>query len=235
MDIRNHGKSPQSHPMFYEVLNNDLNYFIENRIDSKSVKERGLNIIGFSMGAKVGLLHAIKSHSLHNIKRIVSIDMPPYVTPLLPTELTAAMDLINDIHLGKIIIKPGSKTWREECVGMLGYYFASGFLNVKANTKPNKRGHLKYYLPIEEFPDILFDLKQWPVNLPKIKCDDTEVLFLRGMKSPLFEDDYSLLNEHFPRNKVVEFPCGHNILFEQFDKVSKVILDFLKGGELTNL
>lgn len=229
VDLRNHGKSPQCHPMSYEVLNNDLNHFIENEIDNKTILNRGINIIGFSMGAKVGLLNAIKANRLHNIKKIVSIDMPPYVTPLLPTELTLNLQLIKEIHEGKIKIKPGSKTWKEECIGMLGWYFGAGFINVKSNNKTNEGEHIRYYLPIEEFPNILYDLKQWPNNLPPIKCNETEVLFLRGLSSPLFTDDYSLLDVHFPNRRIVEFSTGHNLLFEQFDKVSKVIVDFLKG------
>lgn len=228
LDLRNHGESPQCHPMSYEVLNNDLNHFIENKIDPKIISGRGINIIGFSMGAKVGLLNTIKSGRLHNIKKIVSIDMPPYFTPLLPAELTLYMQLIEEIHEGKIKIKPGSKNWKEECIGMLGRYFGAGFLNVKSNNKINGGEHIKYYLPIEEFPDILYDLKQWPNNLPPTKCNDARVLFLRGLNSPLFEDDYSLLDIHFPNRKIVEFSAGHSLLFEQFDKASKVIVDFLK-------
>ncbi|CAL9728900.1 ethanol acetyltransferase 1 [Monosporozyma unispora] len=233
IDFRNHGKSPQSYPMTYEVMSNDLDHFIKNKIDPDMIKDRGINIIGFSMGAKVGLLNTVKSYNTHNIKKFVSIDMPPYVTPLYPTELTTSVELINEIDQGKIIIKPGSKRWREECLGMLGWYFGSGFLNVKENAKPNKTGHLKYYLPLHEFPSLLDDLKQWPVNLLPTKCSDTEVLFLRGLKSPMFSEDYSLLDEHFPNRKVVEFSAGHSLLFEQFDKASRVILDFLEDKDQT--
>lgn len=229
VDLRNHGKSPQCHPMTYEVLNNDLNHFIENEIGRKTILDRGINIIGFSMGAKVGLLNAIKSYRCHNIKKIVSIDMPPYVTPLLPTELTLNIQLIKEIHEGKIKIEPGSKTWKEECIGMLGWYFGAGFINVKSNDKENGDDHIRYYLPIEEFPNILCDLKQWPNNLPPVKDNETEVLFLRGLFSPLFTDDYSLLDVHFPYRRIIEFSAGHSLLFEQFNKASKVIVDFLKG------
>lgn len=229
IDIRNHGNSPQCHPMSYNVLVNDLTKFIETNIDLISIQRRGISIIGFSMGGKIGLLSSLNSRYKKFIKKIVSIDMPPYLTPMLPLELHSYMDLIKEINEGKIQIKPGTKTWKEECVGILGWYFGAGFLSVRSNNKCYRNNdHLKYYLPIEEFPTILEDLKQWPGKMIDASSCSSKVLFLRGLYSPLFNDDYSLLKKHFPDNKVIEFKSGHNVLFEQFEKASQEIITFLQ-------
>ncbi|CCK70106.1 putative hydrolase KNAG_0D03600 [Huiozyma naganishii CBS 8797] len=226
LDLRNHGDSPQAHPMTYETLTNDLIYFIKEKLDDKEVSDRGVDIVGFSMGAKVGLLAAIRLAQERIIKRIVSIDMPPYKTPVLPMELIQHMELIRNLHSGTMELKAGSKSWREECVGLLGWYFASGFLKVKGNAEP--RSHIKYFLPIEEFPDILEVLKDWPATTPSTQCVDTKVLFMRALYSPLFNADYKLLNKNFPKHQVKEFKTSHNLLFEDFENASTTIINFLK-------
>lgn len=235
IDFRNHGDSAQCLPLTYDVLNNDLSHFIEKTIDPDLIKDRGIIFIGFSMGAKVGLITTIESYNKFNVKKIVSIDMPPYFTPTFPSILATSLDKMDKIDQGEIVIKPGTKTWKEECIKLLGSYFSSGFLDLHSNNKPNKFGHIKYYLPLREFPSLVEDMKYWPENLPPTKCTDTEVLFLRGLDSPVFEDDYSLLDKHFPTRKVVEFATGHTLLFEEFPKASRVILDFLQDKKEATL
>lgn len=235
IDFRNHGDSPQCHPMNYEILNNDLNHFIKKTINPDVIKDRGIIFIGFSMGAKVGLINTIESYNKYNVKKVVSIDMPPYVTPTFPSILATNLGLIDKLDQGEIVIKAGTKTWKEECLKLLGSYFSSGFLDLHSNNKPNKLGHIKYYLPLREFPNLVDDMKHWPINLAPTKCTDTEVLFLRGLDSPVFSEDYSLLDKHFPNKKVVEFSTGHTLLFEEFPKASRVILDFLQDKKEAEL
>lgn len=228
VDLRNHGDSFISNEMDYTLMTQDLIHFIEAKFNNVELQNRGLNFIGFSMGAKIAMLSALKLCENDIIKKIVSIDMPPYFTPTLPKELIDNMKLINLINQGKIKINSGTKSWKNELVDKVGWYFASGFFKNKKNQIEGS--HIKHYLPIEKFPTILNDLKEWPVISASMiqKCNNVDILFMKGKNSPLIQKNYSLLDKYFPNNKVIEFNTGHNVLFEEFDRASTTIINFLK-------
>ncbi|KAL6940776.1 hypothetical protein ACO0QE_004693 [Hanseniaspora vineae] len=75
VDLRNHGESPRALPYDNWTLTNDLVSFISS-ISHRHGNQK-VDLIGFSLGAKLALLAGFqkKAHSILN--KIVSIDMPP--------------------------------------------------------------------------------------------------------------------------------------------------------------
>lgn len=228
IDLRNHGDSFSSSKMDYISMTDDLIHFINFKFSKSQLHSRGLHFIGFSMGSKIAMLCALKLNKSNFIRKIVSIDMPPYYTPQLPKELIDKLKIIEKINQGEIKIKSGTNSWRQEVVDKLGLYFASGFFKNKTNNVEGS--NVRHYLPIDKLPNLLDNLKDWPVfsNTMDIKCDNTELLLLKGKNSPLIADDLTLIDQIFPKNKLVEFNTGHNVLFEDFENVSRTITNFLK-------
>ncbi|CCF58944.1 hypothetical protein KAFR_0F03480 [Kazachstania africana CBS 2517] len=223
-DLRNHGESELAHPLDYETLANDFIHFLGS--NEKQFKNKSIDIIGYSMGGKVALLSSLKLNKSKNfqIRKIISVDMPPYEVAALPAEIYKKVDAIKYINLGAIKIKSNKDgSWKVKLLEMLGPYFTAGFMKVRANYKGG--GLVKYYLPLEEFPSLFDDLKDWPVTEEKSNAD---VLFIRALKSNLIKDDYSLLERNFKRVKVKEFDSDHNILFNNFENSITCIIDFLQ-------
>lgn len=230
LDLRNHGDSPLAKPMNYEVMANDVIHFVNSYPPLREAihgQGRPLSLIGFSMGGKVAMLTALSEQLGNKVRKLVSIDMPPYYTPKLPIEVDHSLEIIRKIDSGEMWIGSGSDTWKSDVVNLLGLYFAAGFLRVKENEVYNPKEHIRYYLPVNELPGIQDVLKEWPVVYSSRIVPAEDVLFLRGLNSGLIQDDYSLISEVFPRATIKEFNTGHSVLLEDFDNAMTTILDFL--------
>lgn len=231
VDVRDHGDSPQAHPMTYSVFLDDMLHFI----DSKIPKGRQIDFIGFSMGAKIAMMLALNKEMGHRVRRIVSVDMPPYATPILPVELNNNWALINQICSGQIRIKRGGIQWRNKIIDMLGLYFGSGFLQEECNYISRNNKLVKYYLPVAEFPNVVEDLKEWEIRGDMHPSNDkVEVLFQRGLRSCMVESNYDRLTKVFPNSVVEEFDTSHNLIFEDFDRSTKSMAKFINDGIVKN-
>ena len=225
VDIRNHGDSPQAHPMTYDAFYNDMVRFIEDKIP----RDRNIDIVGYSMGAKIGMMLALNEKLMNRVKKVVAIDAPPYDTPNLPVEIYNNWGLINDVVNGKIRIKRGGIQWRNKIIDLLGIYFGSGFLQQECNYISKNNKLVEYYLPVHEFPNVVEDLKRWDI-MPDMLQSNSNVEFLlqRGMKSCMVDSDYDRVKHVFPKAQIEEFNTSHNLIFEEFDKCIESLAKFLK-------
>lgn len=108
VDVRNHGISPKAIPYDYTTLTNDLIYFIETHIGL----ERPIYLLGFSMGGKIALLTTLYKNI--NIRKCISIDLPPYETPELDPMILQNYDLIMRIIRRDVKILRGSPSWQKK-------------------------------------------------------------------------------------------------------------------------
>lgn len=251
VDLRNNGESPWAVPYDFMTLSKDVIHFIQGNIGA----ERPVNLLGFSIGGKIALLTTLCEQV--NIKRCISIDLPPYVTPKLDSVVTQNYALIMKIINREIKIEKGSPNWKQVLLGYFkalpanmvnngdpSLYFANGFYCVKENNQPfdplkphegDDDKFIDYYLPLKQFPDILDTVKRWPDLHGKENEDgtfqtstDRSVLFMRAMQSEFIKDDYSLLKKSFPNAMVREFNTGHNMTVEQPKETLKCIVDYFK-------
>lgn len=246
LDLRNHGNSPRSAPYDYLTLTNDVIQFVRNNIYNET-PGRPLYFLGFSLGGRVSLLSTL-SRQL-NVKKCISIDLPPYSIPRLDDHFTENTNLVNEIADRKIKIERGSDNWKERVLKLfkelpvnmtpsgqnLALYFANGFLSVKANADkslPSRDKYIDYSTPVHYMPDLVEEITRWPEKKelnPMMFSYNTEVptLFMKGLKSEFIKSDYSLLKEHFPNSEVKEFNCGHNILMDCPKESFDTIIEFL--------
>lgn len=251
IDLRNHGDSPWAFPYDFMTHAKDLIHFIKNHFGP----HRPINLLGFSIGGKVGLLTTL-CHEI-NIDKCVCLDLPPYETPQLDDVVIQNYALIMKIINREIKIKRGSRNWRQVLLdhfealpankvenGDPSLYFASGFYRVKKNNisfeqerahRPIGDPYIDYYLPLKQFPNLLDSVKAWPDLSGKENSEgifetstDRSVLFMRALKSKFIKDDYSLLRKPFPNSKVCEFNTGHNMMVEEPKETFKCIVDFLR-------
>lgn len=226
VDLRNHGDSPQAHPMTYSALSTDMLHFIDTKLPS----DRQIDILGYSMGGKVAMMLALNKNLKDRVRKVVSIDMPPYVTSSLPVELTTNWELIKQIASGHSRIKRGGIQWRNKIIDLLGLYFGSGFLQEECNYISKNNKQINYYLPVEEFPNMLEELKDWKIDENMVPSNNsTKILFLRALKSCLIDSNYDLVRKVFPNSKVEEYATTHNLIFEDYEKSITSILNFLKN------
>ena len=69
MDFRNHGDAPHIFPMDYTTLTSDIQSFCNEHSLHK------VNIVGYSMGAKVGMSLALQNPNL--VEKLICIDNAP--------------------------------------------------------------------------------------------------------------------------------------------------------------
>ncbi|CAI4464874.1 AAC_collapsed_G0020440.mRNA.1.CDS.1 [Saccharomyces cerevisiae] len=248
VDVRNHGISPKAIPYDYTTLTNDLIYFIETHIGL----ERPIYLLGFSMGGKIALLTTLYKNI--NIRKCISIDLPPYETPELDPMILQNYDLIMRIIRRDVKILRGSPSWQKKvlelfkslecnkrkCGGAVALYFANGFLSVKSNNVHQAQLHyeqqqhdpyINYSMPLSSMPNLLDEVKKWP-DLSNQRdffqkgTDSRKVLFMKGLQSNFINNDYSLLRYNFPCADVREFNTGHNLLLENPEDSFKCILNF---------
>ncbi|SCU86121.1 LAMI_0D00518g1_1 [Lachancea mirantina] len=241
VDLRNHGSSPRARPYDYVTLSRDLSLFCANNIGV----DVPVSILGFSMGGRVGLLSSL-SKTL-KVEKCISIDMPPYRLARLNRLLLENIAKIRDICERRIKIKKGAKEWQKQVLREFQsipandklsviLYFASGFLSVKSNAKPyepslDEDPYITFANPILQMPGLIEDLRDWP-SADRLSYEgynattDTVTLFLKGLKSPFIENDYSLLAEHFPNFKVEEFNTGHIIMGEEPARFQESVVRF---------
>ncbi|QLQ80483.1 hypothetical protein HG537_0D04830 [Torulaspora globosa] len=252
IDLRNHGDSPQAFPYDFMTYAKDVINFIKTNLGP----ERPVNLLGFSIGGKIGLLTTL-CHEI-NIQKCISIDLPPYETPNLDSVVLENYALIMKIVNREIKIERGSPGWKNVLLdhfralpankvnnGDPSLYFASGFFRVKENDIPHESDaihhltedrYIDYYLPLKQFPDLLDMLRGWPDlhgtdNSQGLLQTSTPrpVLFMRGLQSCFIKDDYSLLRQFYPNAVVREFNTGHNMTVEEPKKTFQCIVDYLKA------
>ncbi|SMN22513.1 similar to Saccharomyces cerevisiae YGR015C Putative protein of unknown function [Maudiozyma saulgeensis] len=225
MDIRCHGDSPQAHPMTYPAFTKDMLRFIDTQVP----KNRPIDFVGYSMGGRIAMMLALNKSLKNRVRKVVAIDVPPYTTPTLPVELNNNWKLINDIVSGQLRIKRGGIQWRNKIIDLLGIYFGSGFLQKECNYISKNNKLIEYYLPVQEFPNVVEDMKKWEIMEDMNSNNDTvELLVQRGLKSCMVESDYNLIGKVFPNFQVEEFNTSHNLIFEEYDKCVDSIINFLK-------
>lgn len=102
VDLRNHGKSEKAQPYDSMTMTADVIHFLKGRFGS----DKPLALIGFSLGAKLGLLASLSKEV--NIQKCVSIDMPPYTLATLSKNLILNYNKILQICRREIRVKKAS-------------------------------------------------------------------------------------------------------------------------------
>jgi len=226
IDLRNHGRSPQTDSFGYEYMQDDLLEFMEGHNLEK------IHIIGHSMGGKLAMYFAAR--------------YPEYIRSLVVVDIAPSMKYRNNKDV------PGLGRHKNIIEGLMAIPIKKLADREEADRKLS--GYVPEK-PVRQFllKNLKRDITgsyNWKLNLPALKVNLSEimggvdhelelhtanlrkypVLFIRGEESDyLLENDIPLVKYYYPQAEIVAIPeAGHWVHAEQPEKFLETSLAFLK-------
>tara|TARA_B110000902_G_scaffold94382_1_gene111773 strand:+ start:1932 stop:2690 length:759 start_codon:yes stop_codon:yes gene_type:complete len=209
VDLRNHGRSPHSDKMSYDLMADDLlELIMDEKINSPI-------ILGHSMGGKAALMFA-KKHPNYLDKLIVAdIGLKSY--PMHHEEILKGL---NSVNLQEV-------SSRSEAQQSLEIYIAN--LGIQQFLLKNlywiEKGKLAWRMNLKEIEKNIGEI------LVKINMDKNPIntLFVRGETSNyILEEDFEKILEIFPNGKIKTIPkVGHWLHAENPMEFYKIVKEFI--------
>ena len=211
LDMRNHGKSFHSDIFTYDAMVQDIvEYCAENNLEK-------IDLIGHSMGGKVGMFLAIKHPELLN-KLVVADIAPKYYQPHHQTELAA----LNAVDFSQ---KPD----RNAVEAVLAEYINDAGTRqfLMKNLYWKEPGQLDFRFNLSVFNTSIDNIGE---VLPEGNVFNGPTLFLRGDRSKYIQDtDLDLIKAHFPAFEIKTISnSGHWVHAENPKEFLEYTLEFLK-------
>jgi len=209
-DLRNHGRSPQSDSWDYPEMAKDVHQLAIN------LGFNNINLIGHSMGGKVGMVIAGKYPGF--INKLVVIDIAPKQYPIRHRKILdglLSIDLLQvksrkeaDSKLADFVSEPGIRQ----------------FLLKNLERYPNEG--FKWKLNLEIINNHLENVGEATIPSNKIS---TPSLFIRGINSNYVSDEDILEIRKYYSNSMVESigNAGHWLHAEQPEAFMKTVNKFL--------
>ena len=192
IDLRNHGRSEHSDVFTYEAMANDLDELMQ----AQSVSS--INLIGHSMGGKVGMQFALMFPEKLNKLIVVDISLKYY-----PPHHESVLAALHSVQLTEQLTrKEAENTLRMSLNDEGTIQFLLKNLYWETDTKLNWRFGLK---------EIENNIEQIGAALTGTQKIDVETLFLRGERSGYINDeDIQLINARFSKVEIITIPdSGH--------------------------
>ena len=221
-DQRNHGRSPHSDEINYELLSQDLYEFLQVH------KLHNIILIGHSMGGKVAMHFARKFPE--KISHLILVDIAP--KNYFPDENAESMvhvtilESLNKLHL------PSIKT-RDEAERLLAIDLPDKRLRsfLLKNMKRTSSGKYEWLLNLESihknFTEISegFQLSEWK----NTQISGFPVLFIKGGYSEYIKNsDIPFIKKIFPTSDLIEIPeTGHWLHAEKPEEFANTVKSFI--------
>jgi esterase len=210
VDARDHGRSPHTDEINYELMAEDLARVMEDNWIHHA------DVIGHSMGGKA----VMKLACLHPrmINNLIVVDIGPGKNPDRHTDIFNAMESI-DLHG-----TDSRKEIEEKLLDDIHSVSTVRFLMKNLAREKNRKGfRWKMNLPLlkKHFQDILA-----PIDLEQV---DIRTLFIKGEESNYIDKTQEeIIAEHFLNYTIANIPkAGHWVHADQPDAFYNTIYDFL--------
>lgn len=190
IDQRNHGRSFHSDDFDYELLVEDLLYYIEAHNLSR------VYLLGHSMGGKTAMLFAVNYPEL--VRKLLVADISPRYYPPHHHDILEALNAVDfSIHTSRNDIEAVFKEYIPES-GVRQFL-------LKNVTRVSK-DRFGYRFNLES---LTTNYEEITVPLPSFTQFEGDTLFLSGERSGyISQDDVALIDAHFPKNKIVTIKNG---------------------------
>ena len=217
LDQRNHGKSPHSEEMNYDLLTEDLYAFFKTHNINRA------HIVGHSMGGKTAMWFAYKYPELVN--RLIIVDIAPKTY-----DMSAANSKVHNLIISALkSVEPESASGRKEIEKRLSNRIANVPLRMflLKNIERNSDGIYSWRLNINSIDNNLFRIMNGfseitqPIEVP--------ALFMKGEHSNyISKNDSSRIKQTFPNSELITVPeAGHWLHAQQPELFTKTVLEFL--------
>ena len=209
IDLRNHGRSPHSTEMNYDIMADDLNELISD--------ENILNpiLLGHSMGGKAALQYAEKYPNV--LKKLIVADIGIKQYPMHHDVIISGLKNV-DLN----IIQS-----RSEATKKLGEYVKEFGIQqfLLKNLYWIEKGQLAWRMNLNVIAEKIYEI----LKEIKINKNETETLFLRGeLSNYILEDDFEDILKAFPNGKIKTIEgAGHWLHAENPISFYKKVVDFI--------
>ncbi len=211
IDHRNHGRSFHSDDFSYELMVEDLLYYISYYKLSK------VNIMGHSMGGKVGMLFAVEFSE--KVNKLIVADIAPKFYPLHHQFIFKALHSVDFS-----IIKS-----RNEIDEILKNYISESRIRqfLLKNVYRKTKDSFAFRINLQSLTDNVEEVGE---ALSPFTQFEGETLFLRGENSDyILEEDKVLIKNHFPNSYIETISnAGHWLHAENPNDFFNKIIIFLK-------
>lgn len=210
LDQRNHGRSPHTEEMNYEVMAND----VADYCSSKNLQE--IIILGHSMGGKTAMWVAADHPGL--VEKLIVVDISPKYYPPHHQQILDGLEELNEKSLSS----------RKEAEEFLSKYIKEK--GVRLFLLKNLYWKTKEKLALRLNLEVLKEkVEEVGKALPEGMKFEKPVLFVKGENSNYInKEDEALISQHFPEAEIVEIPgAGHWVHAEKMDKFYDEVLEFL--------
>jgi esterase len=213
VDLRNHGDSPHSDQLDYQVMAEDVRQLII-RLGLKSCC-----IVGHSMGGKVAMQLALNFPDL--VDKLVIVDIAPVSYPEDADSHMKVLAAMDAVKLSEIQSRTEAEVTLED-------YIPQEALRkfVLTNLARNKEGLFEWRLHNDSIRENYAKLRS---ELVSTKSFSKPVLFVKGSLSLYIKPEYETqIKELFPVASVkLIMDAGHWLHAEQPQALQKVLLKFL--------
>lgn len=212
VDQRNHGRSFHDDDFSYELMAEDLLYYLDHH-GLKSVQ-----ILGHSMGGKTAMLFAVEYPE--RVHKLMVADIGPR---FYPPHHQMILDALGEVDLKKISSRSEIDEILQKYIPEIGI---RQFLLKNVYRKEKSQFAFRFNLEVlEEHYDEI------GVALPPRTIFEGPVLFLKGALSGyIAEQDKDLISAHFPNSKVVTIAnSGHWLHAENPIDFYNNVVEFLEN------
>jgi len=214
VDQRNHGLSPHSDDLNYQVMTDDLKELLHNAQIEKCC------LLGHSMGGKTAMNFAVQYPE--KIMKLIIIDIAPKRYPPHHQNILQGVDSlkINEINT------------RKEADDLLSTTINNSGIRqfILKNLSRNREGLFYWKINWKAIEDNI-----QAIGAPLLSHDlfTGEVLFIRGAQSDyILNEDEPLLKKHFPNAVLMTIQkAGHWVHAEQPAQLLALINQFIKYGK----
>ena len=209
IDLRNHGKSPHSPEMNYDLMATDIMELINAEVFNHPI------LIGHSMGGKVALMFDKKYPNF--LKKLVVADIGLKSYPMHHDQILKGL---NSINLNTINSRQEAQKTLKKHIKEIG---VQQFL--LKNLYWRKKGQLEWRMNLKVIEKNIFRI------LEKICIEKsfTSALFIRGeLSNYIIEDDFNEILKIFPNGKIQTIDkVGHWLHAENPVEFFKLVTEFI--------